>query len=545
MHRNPGIDRVCNGCYAGRSDCLQWDRGQADLSRFSRTCKAFGAILQPLVFQSFQADSQGDDSDDNSKSDVANNNYLRRVVQLTRSLIARPDLAGCLRSLSFCVRWYPGVLTPDDRQFVEDKVVSLGLPALPHFWNSAASEVEMRNNYRRQYPLVPLELALIHAPAIQYLKFPCGQDWELTILPALALQQRKNQANKTKTNSAGAKHNNLTVSFLHLHTINIAEVPKYLFGSLYQITPTTVPIDLIQSAPNLRALSLPSDPGQLLPRRDNPRKRKKGPVPQRLPQFPHLRRIHFQKRNNLRLQALGRLVAATPQLEALALQWAPVLPWTPPLSLFPNAVNMRRKRTTDLWKWLRKVRHTLRELRLEVAGNCIEPLFEPRVDGEVEALVNGQPSQLIRGRESMRDLERLEHVSLGAKVVRALWEVWRMRRAHWSGEEERAVTLFFLELFPPTVRTITFWGSATSPTDSPKAFGQFAYEVGRGGRYPNLESVLIAPYQSDEAHWYGGTPVYWPYQAQKYAKQEFARAGVHFSVIYKRIVWQYDDIDDL
>ncbi|KAK4141816.1 uncharacterized protein C8A04DRAFT_30660 [Dichotomopilus funicola] len=374
---------------------------------------SLAAILQPLVFESYKADADGCDS----------KRYVHRVVQLTRSLQARPDLAGRLRSLSFSFSLMPTLedLGPAERQYVKETIARLGFFAgrfRPN-WDD-----DPGYDYRKdlwQYTLLPFEVALIRAPAIEYLQLPVGDDWRLMLLLFLmARGARVRDAENIPTPDASGDPL-ATCSFPHLHTITF---PIVVADDLpYHPTETDVPWTMLQVAPNVRSIRLPSDPGDLWPGRFT-----HAEVP---PPLPHHRRVHLQHTCIGAPVDIYNFLEATPHLEAFALQWAPVL-----------------------------IQHKNRQDRDDVE-NALSQLW-----GMLERIKSFMEEGAVEGRipglESMRHFGRLERVSVNEDVLRWLRDVWCDWKAHWTWARDENYEWvprdrFLVDMFPPTIRRVTFW----------------------------------------------------------------------------------------
>ncbi|KAH6634680.1 hypothetical protein B0J18DRAFT_453380 [Chaetomium sp. MPI-SDFR-AT-0129] len=498
----PDIDPACPECRAGRPGCWEWQKGQADLSRLSRTCKSMAAVLQPLVFESFKGDADGCDS----------KRYVHRVVQLARSLEARPDLAGGLRSLSFAILPTPEVLGPAERQYVEETVVRVGdlSPRLRPGWND--DPAYRHDNEEMRYPLLPLEIALIRAPAIEYLQLPIGDHWFLDLLPDLAIMDkwRKTGHPRVVTIANPPADPSATFSFSHLHTVTL--VPVLAEDLPYHRVDTEIPWAILQLAPNVRSISLPSDPGRLYPKytiQDTPLS------------LPHLRRVHLAHTciGGYHTTSIHSLLKYAPHIEALALQWAPL--W------IQHKGREERSDVDDaldrLLDTVGSIKGSIRELRLDV----------DEVAGPVK------PGRSWK-----------EHVSINGHVLRGLETIWLERRRHWSWALDKDGTWsprlsFLADMFPPTIRTVTFWRLGKY-RNYRAAMREFARDVAKG-RYPNLDQVLMAPRQVEErlaaveSTKFDKVMSRWEPELET-LRRDFSQGGVEFQIKREVIRWQYDEI---
>lgn len=478
------------------------------------------------MFESYKGDADGCDS----------KHYVRRVVQLARSLEARPDLARRLRSLSFAILSTPEVLGLEDRKYVEETVVRVGdvRPPLRPGWND--DSVYHYDSKELQYPLLPLEVALIRAPAIEYLQLPIGDNWSLYLVPDLAILDKYRKTGnipKYVVVPSPPADPSATCLFPHLHTVTLT--PVLAEDLPYRHMYTEIPWYISQLAPNMRSIYLPSDPGDL---------RAEYWIRDDVSSLPHLRRIHFQHTCIGDYDEIYRFLQYVPHLEVFALQWAPL--WIQHEGR--EQIGQEDDPLHRLWDMVGSIEGPIRELRLdfdEVTGQ-----FTPRMYWWGRGLMeDGKPDMGWEGMESLRDFDRLEHVSINGHALRGLRAIWDVRRRHWTwiqGEdgEWSPRVMFLADMFPPTIRRVTFW--RLEAYENEMAMVEFAHDVAKG-RYPNLERVLMAPRQVEErlaavesAKFDDAMSVWEPVMEE--LRRDFSQGGVEFQVKREVIRWQYDDI---
>lgn len=146
----------------------RWGFGQKDLSRLSRTCRLFRALLQPLLFQQFTLIDR--------HLPVCTNDTLIRLVA---ALKERPDMAQRMKSVSICADGGPP--GPDERadaglaalgrNIIDDGLVKLGLSSnsaarrhlMPQFWEGDECTFH-----------VLVQLVLLYAPNVELLHLADG-----------------------------------------------------------------------------------------------------------------------------------------------------------------------------------------------------------------------------------------------------------------------------------------------------------------------------------------------------------------------------------
>jgi hypothetical protein len=288
---------LCPHCVGMRS---RLSKGQADLSRLSRTCRRLRNVVQPVVFHRLH------DMDSSPA----------RRLQFLGVLVARPDLARNVKSLSFTEPGDNEELTDTDRQFVEGLVDRLGLPPLPRRWN--VGELSEQR-------LILIELIVIRTPNLEVLEIPLHLDWDMAVV--------RDQATVTRP-------------FLQkLRRLQIEHF--YIDGDGYKADRYTVamhPIEaLLLEAPNLEELWIPTVEGF------------KDSYP-----LNNLRHIEFQEFYcTVDSVPLRNILASCPRLEIFALHWGALL-------TDYGYNDTRGRHAADAWSALEQRIDTLREIRLDI-----------------------------------------------------------------------------------------------------------------------------------------------------------------------------------
>lgn len=327
----------CRDCVCRRPGCHTWFKGQPDVSRLSRTCKPLRDVVQPFVFQCYP--------DYGSRP-------AHRLISFVRTLIARPDLRHHVRVLTFTEDGRAG-LDLADKQLVHTTAVQLGLSDLPDYWSE-----------EHDYRLLPLELALVHTPNLEYLRMPLDYDWTFHLLPRLA----------------EAAH---PPSFPRLKAIEVREY--FIAGDRFDAS--TEPVEtLARLAPNLDSLCLP-DPNWL----------DCGGGDGAFAPLPSLRRLYWQQPCSANMKQMAGLLAGAPRLEVLALPWDA-------MAAYDDFCDDRT--TTEAWDAVAVRKDTLRELRLDVRCDTAQ--------GEGE-------------RDSLRDFERLEVLKVDGTALETLRRAWKRK----------------------------------------------------------------------------------------------------------------------
>lgn len=275
-------------------------KGQADLSRLSRTCRRLRNVVQPVVFHRLH------DMDSSPA----------RRLQFLGVLVARPDLARNVKSLSFTEPGDNEELTDTDRQFVEGLVDRLGLPPLPRRWH--VGELSEQR-------LILIELIVIRTPNLEVLEIPLHLDWDMAVV--------RDQATVTRP-------------FLQkLRRLQIEHF--YIDGDGYKADRYTVamhPIEaLLLEAPNLEELWIPTVEGF------------KDSYP-----LNNLRHIEFQEFYcTVDSVPLRNILASCPRLEIFALHWGALL-------TDYGYNDTRGRHAADAWSALEQRIDTLREIRFDI-----------------------------------------------------------------------------------------------------------------------------------------------------------------------------------
>lgn len=249
---------LCPACITIPAKCKRLLKGQADLSRLSKTCRRLKDIAQPILFHSF--------------SD-AGRSPPRRQMQLLRLLTSSPHLAQHIRAINIDEPSYHIELTEADQEFLVNTVSSLGIDPPPLYWNKDGSG---------EWTLLVLELILILTPNLEALVLPLDYDWQLPIV------------------------NHLAKSKPFLPNLKSLEVDHYyISGDRYEVNVDAI-FGIADAAPNLQFLSIPS-PGWC------------GGVDKL--SVGNLRRLEFQANSFVSPDLLSSLCGSAPKLEYLALHW--------------------------------------------------------------------------------------------------------------------------------------------------------------------------------------------------------------------------------
>ncbi|KAL2134840.1 hypothetical protein VTI74DRAFT_10736 [Chaetomium olivicolor] len=313
------IRHICSylspGCFKKTTTCIHWNDGQTQLSRLSKTCRRLRDIVQPMVFHCF--------------TDWGRTS-LPRMIRLVRTLKERPDLGQHIKSIAH-TEPFAGDLDPENKKFIEDAIVDLGIPAVPKWWN-----VDGEGQYR----LLPFEVLLTLTPNLETLDLPLDCDWDMHVIPQLV---------KTRP------------PFLtKLTDIKVSHF--FIAGDRWDVSFDAVAA-LLAAAPNVYTLCLPSPSsgavgGSVLP-------------------LANLHRLLFQVNCFISPELLTDMLDSAPQLEMVALHWD---------ALADAYDSCEDRRTTDAWNALERRRDTLGEIRLDIRNDTEHGVTERSSMADFEKL---------------------------------------------------------------------------------------------------------------------------------------------------------------
>ena len=433
------IRHICSfvypNCFKTEPTCYEWNRGQIQLSRLSRTCRRLHTIVQPLVYHCF--------SDWGRES-------LPRLIRFIRTLKERPDLAQHVKSITHQDP-YAGELDVESKKYVEKAIIDLELPAVSEGWN-----IDGEGEYR----LIPLEVLLTLTPNLETLRIPLDCDWRLHLLPQLI---KTNPPFLTKLNTLKVFH-------------------YFIAGDRWDVCFAAV-VALCEAAPNLRTLCLPT------PDIDSA-----GSAP--LP-LANLRRLLLYHNCFISPEGLTWILESAPLLEVIALHWDAMA-----------GEYSADCQVTDMWHALERCKGTLREVRLDVRNDTEHGMTE---------------------RTSMADFTALEVLAVDGHSLHSLKQAWD--RTHRGSSVE-----FLSEFFPASTRDVTFWNPDAGELQ--EAMLRFA-RAARGGRYPNLRRVVLAPSEKSD-RWAEGEwarPERWD-KVRSELEDEFRQGGAEFEIWKESPNWR-------
>ncbi|KAK4155860.1 hypothetical protein C8A00DRAFT_41592 [Chaetomidium leptoderma] len=200
----------------------------------------------------------------------------------------------------------------------------------------------------------------------------------------------------------------------------------------------------------------------------------------------NLRRLYFQSNCYMSPRMLTKMLQAAPRLEVLAVHWD---------AMVDGYDYAEGGRATEAWGAVEHRKDSLRELRLDLRDD-----MDP---GE-------------GGRDSLKDFEKRNNM-------------------------HARVDCFLSAMFPASIREVTLW--RLDGREMKAAMLRFA-KVVAVGRYPKLESVVLAPSETSDRQDYDEWPNggEWD-EVKEELEEEFGKRGVRFELRRHSSYWSAAHLD--
>ncbi|KAK1759867.1 hypothetical protein QBC47DRAFT_398668 [Echria macrotheca] len=414
-------------------------RSQPALANLAMTCRQLRKLLQPVLFHSF-CPSRPDET---------------RLLSLLRALVARPDLARCMKSVALSFAEIPVDREPTSALFQE---------FVPKLLLSQADQEYLlgpRHPLRRFYHWLNTkrheninsitQLVLLHIPNLEFLQIevPGGQTFNWSgIIGGMEAKPRFPRLKYLVLGqlSGGGTNPQLThqllnqpATFLHFRSIK----------SFLQHTPAVEELWITSSPVTLEGLKF--DFG-----------------------LENLRRLEFTRGLYIPPEHLDSLLSRCTRLESLSLYWDPCR---------YHHRGVRRGFMPPgwhkaFWAAIEHTAPTLQELTLDIFGT---PYNDP---GDTRST-----------RTTLRDFRRLRKLKLGNAALTALRDTFLVQNPGIEDDDPA----FIMQLLPPSIAEVTLWG----PTYSSYHLGvgfltrEMRQERQARERYPDLSKLVIAPHCRD------------------------------------------------